>query len=560
MKKLIYTVCMFFAVNLYADLLNVHGVYLDNDSGVWVLCSGNKGKSWQQTLASVSPSVSLKQDQPFPSSRYPLAKEIVFVLDSRERPLLDEKAMYQQLLDNKDLFGQNDKVGVLSFGTESATNRAVRSHLSPTTDRTQWKSALDSYGTPILSGPDHSIRAVKEALSTLRRSSANAERREAVILVLHKMPDRGVDLKNALSEVPEGNAGMKVPIFALVLGDRSKLSPEWIDFFEETGGAVVCSEEKTPEAFMVGVKALLTAWDAQQGYLYVRNDSLDSNSLTRGLNITYPVRTKAGNYDATVNVPLSFQDRPDVLSKRLQGAIAEKNREWSQGGAGGASLFDQLQKNLANGDYDAAHKVAVRVKDLLAEEGRLLDSAIRCEEGKPAPNQIDYRLAQQENQNNASRANQYLLLINELKKAQSLAHQGRGEEAATAYADVIKNPELPVAEKARILFSMPDANATYGGQGIALIESAAISGEVFPTPLMQSYAKALLQVGRYEDAEETAFEILGNRSDADSAQMNFVLGVALYKQGQVNQAATYIGRAVAVNPKYQQMFKDALSN
>jgi tetratricopeptide (TPR) repeat protein len=169
-------------------------------------------------------------------------------------------------------------------------------------------------------------------------------------------------------------------------------------------------------------------------------------------------------------------------------------------------------------------------------------------------------LAQQENQNNASRANQYLLLINELKKAQSLAHQGRSEEAATAYADVIKNPELPVAEKARILFSMSDANAAYGGQGIALIESAAISGEVFPTPLMQSYAKALLQVGRYEDAEETAFEILGNRSDADSAQMNFVLGVALYKQGQVNQAATYIGRAVAVNPKYQQMFKDALSN
>jgi len=564
-KKVIFPIVVFFSINLHADLFNVHGVYLDNDSGVWALCSGLKGEAWQTTTDTLSPAVSLAPNERRPLSDFSVARRVVFILDSRGKLTLNERDLYRSLFNALPL-KNDDEVGIISFGTGTASNRSKRGIsnkevyylLKPTSDRAQLRQALVAYKSLFSSGPDYTVSALTKALAGLHRDSANASFREAIVLVLHKMPSVKGDLKDALDGVV-GRNGAKVPVFALVLGDEQRLDREWVSFFEGTGGKVVCVDEMTTASFLQGIMQLQQHWDSQQGYLYSRNNSLESPSLSRTINISYHASVEGES--AIIDIPLVYQDRRDVLNGRLQKALLEKIQKLTALDAQVDHAFQGCVEQMKVGDYQETQGAAEQVNRLIGERRALLTEAEELSQKMPGAVTVDFARLLQENREMERRVDEYTQLLSELARASILLEEQQIGDAVTLYESLTGNSLLPAVEKSRIFFILSDIGddeKLYRRQGIALVESERIFEQSLSTELLQFYAWALLGEGRYVDAEKEVLVLQKQRKDVDVGRLNFIYGVALYKQGQVNRAAVYVDKAISKDPKYKKMFKECI--
>lgn len=566
MKKIVFSIVVFFSVNLYADLFNVHGVYLDHESGVWTLCSGLKGEAWPITTEKLSPAVSPAPNENRALSDFPVARRVVFILDSRGKLTLNERDLYRSLFNALPL-KIDDEVGIISFGAGTTSARSKNGGLyeeayyllKPTSDRAQLHQALVAYESLFSSGPDYTVSALTKALEELHRDSANASFREAIVLVLHKMPNIKGDLSDALDSVM-GRNGRKVPIFALVLGDEQRLSHEWTSFFEGTGGKVICVDKMTTASFLKGVMQLQQNWDSQQGYLYSRNNSLESPSLSRSITVSYHASVEGES--AIIDIPIVFQDRQDVLNGRLQKALLEKVQKLTVLDSEVDYAFQRVVAQMTAGHYKETRVAANQVNSLVGGRQVLLVDAEELSKKVPSVVTVDFARLLQKNREMADRVDEYTELMSGLARANNLFEEQRVDDAAIVYKSLTDNSLLPAIEKARIFFilsSLGEDEILYRRQGIALVESERIYGQDFSTELLQRYAWALLGEGRYSDAEKEVLELQNQRTDLDVDRLNFICGVALYKQGQVNRAAVYVDKAISNDPKYREMFKEYLA-
>ena len=213
------------------------------------------------------------------------------------------------------------------------------------------------------------------------------------------------------------------------------------------------------------------------------------------------------------------------------------------------------------GDYQETQGAAEQVNRLIGERRALLTEAEELSQKMPGAVTVDFARLLQENREMERRVDEYTQLLSELARASILLEEQQIGDAVTLYESLTGNSLLPAVEKSRIFFILSDIGndeKLYRRQGIALVESERIFEQSLSTELLQFYAWALLGEGRYVDAEKEVLVLQKQRKDVDVGRLNFIYGVALYKQGQVNRAAVYVDKAISKDPKYKKMFKECI--